>query len=64
MFIWVAWMVKTLPAVQETWVQSLESRSSPGEGHVYPLQYLCLGNPVDRGAYGLQSVGQQRVRDG
>ena len=24
---------------------------SPGEGHGYPLQYSCLGNPIDRGAW-------------
>ena len=24
---------------------------SPGEGHGNPLQYPCLGNPVDRGAW-------------
>ena len=23
---------------------------SPGEGNGYPHQYLCLGNPMDRGA--------------
>ena len=23
----------------------------PGEGNGYPLQYLCLGNPMDRGAW-------------
>ena len=23
---------------------------SPGEGNGYPLQYSCLGNPMDRGA--------------
>ena len=23
---------------------------SSGEGNVYPLQYLCLENPMDRGA--------------
>ena len=23
----------------------------PGEGHGHPLQYPCLGNPVDRGAW-------------
>ena len=23
---------------------------SPGEGNSYPLQYSCLGNPVDRGS--------------
>ena len=24
---------------------------SPGEGHGYPLQYFCLWNPMDRGAW-------------
>ena len=23
----------------------------PGEGHGNPLQYSCLGNPMDRGAW-------------
>ena len=23
---------------------------SPGEGNGYPLQYSCLGNPMDRGS--------------
>ena len=34
---------------------------SPGEGHVNPLQYSCLENPLDRGACRLQSMGSQRV---
>ena len=24
---------------------------SPGRGHGYPLQYSCLENPMDRGAW-------------
>ena len=28
-----------------------ESRRSPGEGNGKPLQYSCLGNPTDRGAW-------------
>ena len=24
---------------------------APGEGNGYPLQYSCLGNPMDRGAW-------------
>ena len=24
---------------------------SPGEGNGNPLQYTCLGNPIDRGAW-------------
>ena len=36
---------------------------SPGGGHGNPLQYFCLENPMDRGAWqGLQSMGSQRVR--
>ena len=27
------------------------SGRSPGEGHGNPLQYSCLGNPTDRGAW-------------
>ena len=32
--------------------------TSPGEGNGDPLQYSCLGNPMDRGAW--QSVVQVR----
>ena len=28
---------------------------SPGEGNGYPLQYSCLENPMDRGAW--QAIG-------
>ena len=28
-----------------------ESGRSPGEGNCNPLQYSCLGNPMDRGAW-------------
>ena len=34
---------------------------SPGEGNGNPPQYSCLGNPMDRGACRLQSMGLQRV---
>ena len=36
--------------MQETWVRSLSGRS-PGEGNGNPLQYSCLKNPMDRGAW-------------
>ena len=42
-------MVKKPPAKQETPVQSL--RRSPGEENGNPLQYSCLINPMDRGAW-------------
>ena len=35
---------------------------SPGEGNGNPLQYSCLGNPMDREDPGqLQSMGLQRI---
>ena len=37
------------------------SGRSPGEGHGNPLQYSCLGNPMDRGPGGLLPMGSQRV---
>ena len=47
----VAQMVKNLPAMQETWVRSLGQKDSPGEGNGNPLQYSCLENSMDRGAW-------------
>ena len=46
---------KNLPAKQETQVPSLGSipglGRSPEEGNCNPLQYSCLGNAMDRGAW-------------
>ena len=50
----VAQTVKNQPAMQETWVQSLdwedplEKGRSPGEGNSYPLQYSGMENFMDR----------------
>ena len=41
----VAQMVKDLPALWETWVQSLGWEDPPGGGHGNPLQDSCLENP-------------------
>ena len=47
----VAQMVKNLPAMQETQVESL-GWENPLEGrHGNPLQYSCLKNPTDRAAW-------------
>ena len=35
------------------------SGRSPGEGNGYPLQYSCLKNPMNRGAWWLQPMGSQ-----
>ena len=45
-------MVKNLPAMQETWLGSIsESGRSPGEGNGNPIQYSCLENSMNRGAW-------------
>ena len=44
-------MVKNLPAMQETWVQSLSWEDPLGEGTGNPFQYSRLENPMDRGAW-------------
>ena len=36
--------------VQERWVGSLGWEDSAREGNGNPVQYSCLGNPMDRGA--------------
>ena len=50
----VALVVKNLPAnageVKDTDLIPGSGRS-PGEGHGNPLQYSCLENPMDRGAW-------------
>ena len=38
------------------------SERFPGGENCNPLQYSCLENPMDRGAWGLQSMRSQRVR--
>ena len=43
--------IKNLPGIQETRVQSLDREDSPGEGNGYPLQYSCLENHMERGAW-------------
>ena len=37
------------------------SGRSPGGGHGNPLQYFCLENPMDRGAWWVTVHGLQRV---
>ena len=58
--------VKNLPAMQETRAGDVDltpgSGRSVGEGTGNPLQYSCLENPMDRGAWqALQSMGLQRT---
>ena len=43
------------------WGLTRGSGRSPGGGNGNPLQCSCLGNPMNRGAWQLQSIGLQRV---
>ena len=55
-------MVKNMPAMQETWVRSLDWEDPPGGGHGNPLQYSCLENPKDRGAWWAIVLGVTKSR--
>ena len=46
----VAQTIKNLPAMQEKGLIRVSGRS-PGEENGYPLQYSCLENSMDRGAW-------------
>ena len=51
--------VKNLPA-NAGYVGSIRgSGRSPGGGNGNPLQYSCLGHPIDRGAWWVISLGWQ-----
>ena len=61
----VAQMVKNLPAMQETWVQSL-GREDPLEKGVATRSSILQENPMDRGAWQATELGvaksQTRLR--
>ena len=42
----------------------LGSERSPGAGNGTPLQYSCLGNPINRGACKATVIESQRVGHG
>ena len=60
----VAQRLKHLPAMQESWVQSLSWEDPLAEGNGNPLQYSCLENPMGRGAWWaiLHGVAKSRTR--
>ena len=63
----MAQLVKNLPAMQETWVQSLRWEDPLENGMTTLLQYSCLGNRMDRGAWQtivhLVAKSQTRLND-
>ena len=56
-------VVKNPPANAGDLGSILGSGRSPGEGNGNPLQYSCLGNPMDRGAWEdtLHGVSERRT---
>jgi len=58
----VAQLVKNLPTTQGHSGSIPGSGRSPGEGNGNPLQYSCLENPIDRGAWQATVHGVARVR--
>ena len=55
--------VKNLPNISGDAGLIPELGRSPEEGNSNLLQHLCLKNPMDRGACGLQSMGSQGSSD-
>ena len=47
----MAQRLKRLPAVQKTWVQSLGRDGPLEKENGNPVQYSCLENPMDGGAW-------------
>ena len=60
----VVQMVKNLPAMQEPPGSIPGLGRSPGGGHGDPLQYSCLENPMNGGAWwaAVHGVAQSRTR--
>ena len=56
-------VVKNLPANAQDACLIPGSGRSPGGGKGNPLQYSCLGNPIDRGAWQAAVHGVTKVLD-
>ena len=54
-------VVKNLPASARDMGSVLELGRLPGEGNGNPLEYSCLGNPMDRGAWRVTIHGVTRL---
>ena len=54
-------VVKNLPANagDARWISG--SGRSPGVGNGNPLQYSCLGNPMDRGVWQATVLGVEKI---
>ena len=58
----MAQRVKRLSAMQETRVRSLGWEDPPGEGNGNPLQFYCLENPMDGGAWQATLHGVAKIQ--
>ena len=56
-------VVKNLPTNAEDVVSTPGSGRSPGEGNGNPLQYFCLGNLMDKGAWWAAVYGIMKELD-
>ena len=56
-------VVKNLPAMQKMWVWTLGWEDPLEEEMGNPLQYPCLGNPRDRGAWWVRTHGVAKEPD-
>ena len=54
--------IKNLPLIQETQFQSLGLEAPLKKGNGYPLQYSCLKNSMDRGAWWATVQGIGHIR--
>ena len=54
-------VVKNLPANAQDAGSVSQFRRSPGEGNSNTLEYTCLGNPMDRGAWRATVFGVTKV---
>ena len=61
MVVWAS-QVKNLPARADEGLIPWLARS-PGEGNGNPLQYSCLENPTDRGAWWATVHGVEKESD-
>ena len=55
-------VVKNMPVMQVTWVQSLGQEDGLEKENGNPLQYSCQGNPMVRGAWRTIVHGVTRVK--
>ena len=60
----MAQMVRNLPTIQETQILNLGQQEFPGERCGWQLQYYCLENAMDKGAWWATVNGVAECRIG